>query len=1289
MSTVRQIVSEAKHSEGLTQWKTAVLDLSGRDLNVPEWLRRVRTWLELHAIDGTASGLSVVPFVEPSAAYPEETGPNSWHPINPSTGAPAVLEPSILTKLKATKFTSYSTVQVNLTNQARIIFQVILNSALSRQSQAAVKNSPEWTALQVNLNKWAELLSVIVRLHTVQRGADVEESRIVAKFRFETKLRSFKQIATVDSGAHLERFDDLILEGKTIGLVLDQKELAYLLVNSMKLPASRNKRTLLMELGQATPSSYAVAKAFVLEAEAMSRSINEFNGTYSNGGHTVITEVSDLTGNTDKELNESDEVNLVTAGHKGPKHVYSALQKQQWKKLSESERKKVIALEEMTDRIRGGEIVNFDLRSATSSLTTNTEYVRHCWKCGDESHVAKDCPKKDSIKDLPLAPPQYQKKKFQRARVDDKQKGEKGGTKKVEFAAIAEAGSEEESSEEDYYHLDTLLTEVNSPNRARSTTNSEGAMDPALFLDESYSDDEDLGAGCMVTEEERCLTGRLELEIKKLNKATRLPTDEDIALQADLIGCPQYCKGLGETVLVEGVQVIKGGPFDTTGGKQVVLRWGIQDSGSRETPEGQGDEEDSGGNLLQAIEASGSKAIIWNSVGGQGQLKRFGTPTSSRGSVSLTSCEECAKLKELMHVKCHDMHRNCAELMEIMKTEFRVQMVDLRAEEERKIKQLEEVLGQTREELGRTEEALRETKTGDSAGEKAQEMKVDRLSSSLAHAIERNSALAEALEHASATAERERGQCEFYRKTMQSDRLEMKSLQRQLGERQKEEDERVEVYRESCRMARETIENLRKSEGERVRNERAQEPSDATLASMNERKRARNENEGRKTKEGDDPKDDAQRNAKTPPIFDPSTQRSITPIFGQTAQAEEAANQSGDDSRVEVLVSSNASETEEASAKSKKTKKIQRELAKLANANGINVDEYGKQRKGRYEAEQEARKERQNLKLLSFVLWECEQSVELRARLRDTEFTISDVEERERGYKAILNGIGGPAEYMKFLNLQSYDVKRQKITMEWAAELVERYRLHPEEKPKPVKLQMREKDPAELTRWQESIRLIKASNYPKEKEKLLIQMQTRGAQDEENEEVATRYAKLDIHRKKEKKGEEDDEPPPLIDDSDDSDDETETGSKPKGSGKQEATLATHEGETNGENNELTIHDHLVLTLDNAASAHVFRDPELVHSVTLMKGEGVSIGGLKSGGERVVCREKGMFLSVTGVLIGRDSIANLLSQGTLVDQGHRVEYDTESDVYAVKFKGTEVSLTFRRQKRAETATMRKH
>ena len=57
MTTVRAIVSEGKHAEGLTKFTGLILDLGASSMNVPEWIRRIRTWLELYAIYGTASGL--------------------------------------------------------------------------------------------------------------------------------------------------------------------------------------------------------------------------------------------------------------------------------------------------------------------------------------------------------------------------------------------------------------------------------------------------------------------------------------------------------------------------------------------------------------------------------------------------------------------------------------------------------------------------------------------------------------------------------------------------------------------------------------------------------------------------------------------------------------------------------------------------------------------------------------------------------------------------------------------------------------------------------------------------------------------------------------------------------------------------------------------------------------------------------------------------------------------------------------------------------------------------------
>ena len=688
------------------------------------------------------------------------------------------------------------------------------------------------------------------------------------------------------------------------------------------------------------------------------------------------------------------------------------------------------------------------------------------------------------------------------------------------FAAIAEEDSERESSEDEFYHLDTLVT-------VETHTTPGGTYrqwhDASLFLDEEDSDSDlrEQDNTCMVTEESTQLSARLERDLPGLTQAARIPTDEEIAVQADFIGCPQYCKGLGETVKVNGVSVLKGGPFDVTGKRAIVLTWGLH--AVRSKPQASSAEEILGmtHDLSDDLQESEYKTLTEYGRETAGIQERYGTPTNTRGSSEHMPCAECIRLREELHTKSVDMHHRCSELMEMVNKESRQQLADLRAAGEKEMQRLRDMLAVSEGDLARAEENLREARSGLNAGKTAHDMAIDRVSSSLAHAIERNSALADSLEHAMASAARERGQCEFYRRTMQSDRLEMKNLQRQLGERQKEEDERVEVYRESCRIAREAVENLRKTTNEREVNNRAEESEHTRDSPVVDRrgKRSRREEGSAEVPEGcEEGRPINSADSQSPPIFDPSVQRSITPIFGQTfgkeRQTVEEAEQSVSNEGEGVTESSNASEADEASVTSKKTKKLQRELAKLANANGINVDEYGKQRKERYEAEQEAKKERENLKLLSFVLWESDQSIELRARLRDTEGSIREVDERERGYKAILIGVEGPAEYIKFLNSQLYDVKRPKVTIEWAAELAERYRLHPAEKPKPAKLQMPERDPGELTRWQESIRLIKASGYTKDKERLLVQLQTNAAHSEENEERALRYAKQEKEKKK-------------------------------------------------------------------------------------------------------------------------------------------------------------------------------
>ena len=345
---------------------------------------------------------------------------------------------------------------------------------------------------------------------------------------------------------------------------MDQRELAYLVVNSMKSGAARNKRSLLMDLGQNTPQSYAVAKAFVLEAEAMARSVAEFNSGYHHKGHAAVTDHADSVEKETKDTSEIDAeegANLITATSKATRRIYTVQQKKNWKTLNQDSKKKVMELEQLADKIRAGESIDVDLRTITSALTSSVAPLsqpKKCWKCKGD-HIMSECPQKDSIKGAPHAPTR-----------------KRNSQKKSDVGALTQESAQEEDSEDDYYyHLDNLVTYRGCWKSKRGPIVH---PDGCLFLDESENEDDPT-----VNQEEACLiTEDIELEgtessetllqqlrsLRGLDTAVKKPTSEEIVFQADLIGMPRLCRAELErnrwqTVSVNGVTVVKGATSTT------------------------------------------------------------------------------------------------------------------------------------------------------------------------------------------------------------------------------------------------------------------------------------------------------------------------------------------------------------------------------------------------------------------------------------------------------------------------------------------------------------------------------------------------------------------------------------------------------------------------------------------------------------------------------------------------------------------------------------------------------
>ena len=1396
MAAVRAIVSEAKHGEGLAKFGGTVLDVSDKNPNVPEWIRRVKTWLELNAIDGTASGLSASPYEEPKASFPRVDGPNSWIPIDPDTGERAELDEKTLEKLKGAKFVSYAAIQVNLANQARVIFQVIMHNAISKQSQAAVKNSIEWEALSEELNKWADLLNLIVRLHTVHRGSRLGESAIVAKFSFDHKIRSYKQLGSVDSGTHLERFDDLVAEGKAIGVLMDQKELAFLVVNSMRSSAARNKRNLLMDLGQNTPQSYAVAKAFVLEAEAMARSVAEFGGQLPGRGYAMTTEsdAMSVSASADGEADAQGEVNLATVGGKGPRRIYTPLQKKNWKELSPESKKKVTELEALADKIRGGEDIQVDLRTVTSSLSstvdTKADSPKKCWKCGGE-HIMADCPQKDTIKGAPHAPA----RKFYKGKRP-------GTTKRTETVAVVQATyAEEDSDQEDYfYHLDNLVIRDDGASEPREKREH---VHPELYFDDSEDGDgEDEKEDCLIvfdSEGDRQDFHRKLKSLKGLGSARREPTDEEITFQADLIGFPSLGKQVAkknkwEIVDLDSIPVVKDGVFDTRSRRERNITW--DQHGYRDVADPKNDYSTLGRKTTfkrqfsddeeeRAMSNAGDTDTVINGYMREtGSEKEKPDPRADNKATKSGAKEAAAKAPspdvkaELADVN-ETLNRTVMELVEV-KTELKATQTQaskahidygraLDVVRDLAGRELEKVRGEAYKEISRLKESLEWTQRELCLREdEALGRSPNEIVGQLSRAEERNTYLISCLDKSAVELRREKEQSQFYQKIVKQQNEEIKSMHEEMSRQRDEYDERAEAYRRSYLTEKDVTESLRKTlseiaeprqptsavnsdcELERLAAElkiaekklqdsitkerrteemlkEAEEIGGAALEELENAQRIhfpdvqgvssesrvetgggqyealredadegyetesreetltrkRSARSGRRVKTAPKSKKTKTDNSvvdATPdkaPVFDPQTMESITPIFGKGRDLN--------------LSGTTADEEKEQAVK--RDKKLRRELAKLAPGQGIDLQDYTKRMTERHDAEQSAAEERERYRAKVAILWNCPRSVEIRERLRVTEFGHHQISEREKLYRNILvkSKEEGPEKYMQFLNGETSDSSHSPLTAEWLELEVLKWLRHPDQRPKPVKIASRERpDPI---MWQ---RIIDARDKrAEERRRVERKTETAGENDGKTgvigHEIAKAYSLSLVHEQQE-------DMPGLVDDSDAEEDDSENQSQSVDSGRESMntkiageTLATSSGKTTNksEAGELTIRDPDVVTLDNAASTHIFRNDSLLHSIRNIRNGGVQIGGLKDGGEGVTCEKKGMFLSVTGVLVGKESIANLLSQGTLVDQGHRVDYDTEGDVFTVNFRGTKTTLRFERQKRAEGEGMAKH
>ena len=994
-----------------------------------------------------------------------------------------------------------------------------------------------------------------------------------------------------------------------------------------------------MDLGQNTPQSYAVAKAFVLEAEAMARSVAEFNSGHPSRGYAAITEHTDEAGKGSRnELTDDEDAGatLITSTGKGSKKVYTPLQKKNWKALPAESKKKVTELEQLADKIRSGENIEVDLRTITSALTSSVapkSEPKKCWKCKGD-HVMSECPQKETIKGAPFAP----------LRKFGGKTRQSGTQKKAEVVAVTqETAYEDDSGEEDYYyHLNNLVTYRGC---WKSKTMPFVHPEEDLFLDESQeSDSEETTVDtCLITDE----PGSEELEVdeqqtrqlrslKGLSVAVRRPTNEEVAFQADLISMPHLCRSemqrnRWQTVSVNGVNVVKGGCFDTTSTSVVWLRWedvpyvadskpsndrpklvsaklqGIPDekrpishemqdsilkswiaAGNRKREEESGEEEDEDMDYQQlAYLSQECEDLTLRLAGKQDEL--------DKALSQLKICTAERDHEQIQYKRALDVVRELATR-------------DLDEAKNRSVKEM----CRLQSDLERAKEELREKE------KTVSEAHAEAISGSLRRALERNNYLVSRLDLADEECSQERQQAAFYRDALEKERADARKLSELITEHRVREEERVDAYRKALEEERKansslrrTLKDLENKKVDKELNELRQELREAEeklLLSVEKGSRteerlrdaeqigkeameqldiqraltfphdqqthesitseARSQGSGGQYEaladEWDEEREDAaatesecpkkrpptvanstkspenkQKKAKiaqreanrtdktqgqpspsTPdkqaPVFDPSTMRQITPIFGQSGNAQ-GKEEEEEENQIRLR---------------KRETRLRKELSKLAPQSGIDLVGYTSRRTERRDADEAAALEREKAKARRFILWNCSQAIEIRANLRVTEFSVRDVETREKMYKDVLTKSkeDGPAKFIDLLNEECKYSSHTKLTSEWLEDQVRLWLRNPKDRQKPIKLPIPPRDPVYYQRLVD------------EREKRELDRRSKAGQvpDKSSESNKVQNQRKEKTVKHDEEGE-DDHVPGLIDDSDSEDEDEAPG----------------------------------------------------------------------------------------------------------------------------------------------------
>ena len=1205
---IREITSTKGHVDGMSKWNYDLLQKTGE--NLPQWMRDMASHVTRFGISGSAQGILQTPIVRVEAQYPD---PDLYLPRIRATGLlDTRISATTRDGLEKQAHIDYKTTNNNLLAQDRVFFD-LLPDTVCKESMLLVTSAREWSGIKVERTDWVTFLNVIVRVHLRGTGADIDEAEIALQLRIEKGIRSFKQVRSMDNATYFQRFEDLVFQGASIGVVIPPKQLAYHLINNAHSSAARKQRALFITNDKPTPATLDSAKDFIANAEAVFKTLVELDGGAYHGGTNAVT--------TETDEDEGDERILAQAEKEGRKSRFTDAERVRFGAMDGKDKLAVRELQSKIKRIMGKQEAPSDKKSNDKEGKKGEEEQQKvtCFGCGEVGHRRTDCPKAGTYSGSPFSP-----RAIRKAAEEKKKGGGKIGTNAVQHECAEDEAYQSDSSDDFYYADRCLCTRVEEV--SDEGEEDSGSEDETHLAVEQMLMMSDRSPKITAEEEERRaldkLTARLEREMKGLVAVSRRPTETEMCVQRDLITYPKSTGARFVTKTIRGVLVETGGAFDVDLSRipEDALVWG------------------EGKELMKA--QSVKLEEIKEGQGGKESVK----------SKNVNECIDEERYTEdsrnALHEERERVEKEKARLMDahasFLKAKQAYEAETAQSERrERKIENLTGLLSDKEKELEEMKSNLQEARESfEGLLEESETMRKE------LHASKKD--LEDEVRKTEESVNREKD----LTARLKSE-IELRGLQNEAHQTQV--DELTKAHRAELDAAKKQSECY---------DDRATEEADDETSSAKEEPTSKLGTSGR------------------------SMRSKGGKLEGYGGSSEDSSVKGTRQHKKAKPIAPGVKENQVITAKETKSKYS---IEDLLDQSKTIFD---------YSVEQIAKKPKANATLL------C-----------TTDAKDGPTEEEEENEVFIEGGKGQESNLAAIIG--------EEETMETATEPTT---------DKKERVGTREKEPA-LTRemkalarepnWYDHDKILQKRNdrnwyesqgkiekeLDKRKKMLAfregadMRRQVKKVECEMGQAHANSIRQRDERRVLDQPGDEgtqayldlinlyymftgpskitiatvlanDDEnnrPPALMGDSELDSEEDEVKVIPlKQKDEQNRSLMAND-----------IQDGPGLDTDNAvaidsgASKHLVRDRHLLNSMRDLQGGGVIMGGLERDGEGVKCMEEGHFLTVKGVLHGKDSCANVLSLAMLEDKGHDVTYSSKKGEFTVVFKGTSKVHVFKR------------